>query len=326
MGEEAWRDFVVVAAARLLAAAVLPQPDGMLTAAPGRPSPPPDGYRYDPADPTPAVGGVRMVGTAPAGSTTPRWRPGRTCSPTPRAPLDSDLEVIGEVSAQIWFCSSCPYADVFVRLCDVDPGGKSWNVCDGLTSLAAADQVTAADVRLWPTATGSRPATGSGSRCPAVPSRGTPATPAPASRARPRPAWCPPTSPSTTTRSTRRRSSSRSGRLSRQARQARARSARSAGASRTGTRPRSGLLAQYPDRDSRSPSPSRALSEARTAFIDSRSPWANTSARPASQGPASTASARSWGSRPGWGRCSQTTLTPSGTFASRYSPGSDVSR
>ena len=68
------------------------------------------------------------------------------------APLESDVEVIGEVSAQIWFRSSLPHADVFVRLCDVDPGGKSWNVCDGLTSLSDADQVTAATVRLWPTA------------------------------------------------------------------------------------------------------------------------------------------------------------------------------
>ena len=67
-------------------------------------------------------------------------------------PLEFDVEVIGEVSAQIWFRSSLPRADVFVRLCDVDPDGKSWNICDGLTSLSDAGQVTAATVRLWPTA------------------------------------------------------------------------------------------------------------------------------------------------------------------------------
>jgi predicted acyl esterase len=54
--------------------------------------------------------------------------------------------------ALIWFRSSLKHADVFVRLCDVDPGGKSWNVCDGLTGLSTADQVTAATVRLWPAA------------------------------------------------------------------------------------------------------------------------------------------------------------------------------
>ena len=34
----------------------------------------------------------------------------------------ADTEVIGEVSAEIWFPSSRRHADVFVRLCDVDPG------------------------------------------------------------------------------------------------------------------------------------------------------------------------------------------------------------
>jgi hypothetical protein len=68
------------------------------------------------------------------------------------APLDTDVDVIGEVSAEIWFRSSLPYADVFVRLCDVDGKGRSTNVCDGLTSLTRADQTSCATVRLWPTA------------------------------------------------------------------------------------------------------------------------------------------------------------------------------
>jgi predicted acyl esterase len=37
------------------------------------------------------------------------------------AVLDGDVEVIGDVSAEIWFRSSRPSADVFVRLCDVRP-------------------------------------------------------------------------------------------------------------------------------------------------------------------------------------------------------------
>jgi putative CocE/NonD family hydrolase len=66
--------------------------------------------------------------------------------------LDQDVEVIGEVSAEIWFSSSLAHADVFVRLCDVDPDGRSWNVCDGLVSLTSADEPQCATVRLWPTA------------------------------------------------------------------------------------------------------------------------------------------------------------------------------
>jgi putative CocE/NonD family hydrolase len=68
------------------------------------------------------------------------------------AVLDEDVEVIGEVTAEIWFRSSLPWADVFVRLCDVDPRGRSHNVCDGLVSLTGADELTRVDVRLWATA------------------------------------------------------------------------------------------------------------------------------------------------------------------------------
>ena len=67
-------------------------------------------------------------------------------------PLDSPVEVIGELSAEIWFRSALPHADVFVRLCDVDPRGQSFNVCDGLVSLSGADSLQRAAVRLWPTA------------------------------------------------------------------------------------------------------------------------------------------------------------------------------
>jgi putative CocE/NonD family hydrolase len=66
--------------------------------------------------------------------------------------LDRDVEVVGEVSAEIWFRSSLPYADVFVRLCDVDPRGRSYNICDGLVSLAGADKLTRTTVPMWPTA------------------------------------------------------------------------------------------------------------------------------------------------------------------------------
>ncbi|HEV7421591.1 MAG TPA: CocE/NonD family hydrolase [Mycobacterium sp.] len=66
--------------------------------------------------------------------------------------LDTDVEVVGEASAEIFLRSSLPYADVFVRLCDVDAGGRSTNVCDGLIRLDGADRTVKAEVRLWPTA------------------------------------------------------------------------------------------------------------------------------------------------------------------------------
>ncbi|MFM9481229.1 CocE/NonD family hydrolase, partial [Streptomyces scabiei] len=66
-------------------------------------------------------------------------------------PLGEDLEIIGEISAQVWVRADRPSADVFVRLCDVDERGRSWNVTDDLVRIAT-DSVTRADLRLAPTA------------------------------------------------------------------------------------------------------------------------------------------------------------------------------
>jgi hypothetical protein len=113
----------------------------------------PDRYRYDPADPTPAVGGVRMRVSKKAGPVDNTKLEARQDVLTYTTPvLDHDVEIVGEVSAEIWFRSSLPYADVFVRLCEVDSHGRSRNICDGLTSLTGADETTEAVVRLWPTA------------------------------------------------------------------------------------------------------------------------------------------------------------------------------
>ncbi|MFD4603054.1 CocE/NonD family hydrolase [Streptomyces sp. NPDC058464] len=113
----------------------------------------PDGYSYDPANTTPAAGGVRLAFGMKAGwgDNTALEARGVLLTYTTSV-LDKDVEVVGEVSAEIFFRSSLPYADVFVRLCDVDGKGRSTNVCDGLVSLANADKTSPADVRLWPTA------------------------------------------------------------------------------------------------------------------------------------------------------------------------------
>jgi putative CocE/NonD family hydrolase len=66
--------------------------------------------------------------------------------------LEQDVEVIGNVHAEIWFRSSLRFADVFVRLCDVDERGRSTNICDGLVSVRDADSLRRVDVALWPTA------------------------------------------------------------------------------------------------------------------------------------------------------------------------------
>jgi uncharacterized protein len=103
------------------------------------------------------------------------------------AVLDHDVEVIGDVSAEIWFQSSLRYADVFVRLCDVDPRGLSYNVCDGLVSLTGADEIACATVRLWPTAYRFKRGHRIRVQVSSGASRATPATLAPANHSPPRP-------------------------------------------------------------------------------------------------------------------------------------------
>ncbi|MDQ7805376.1 CocE/NonD family hydrolase [Amycolatopsis sp. A133] len=150
MGEEAWRDFASWPPEGYAPQRFHLHADGTLTpdapggSAPGR-------YRYDPADPTPAAGGVRMA--PDAGRVDNAALEARTDVLTyTTVVLGEDVEVIGDVSAEIWFRSSLRFADVFVRLCDVGPDGRSVNVCDGLTSLRDAGDLAAVPVRLWPTA------------------------------------------------------------------------------------------------------------------------------------------------------------------------------
>ena len=124
----------------------------LLVDAPG-PSTGRSAYTYDPADPTPSSGGPLLsVGSGPKDNRALERRPDVLVFSTP--PLDGDVEVIGEVSAQIWFASDRPSADVFVRLCDVDARGRSRNVCDGIIGMRGAGAVTLAPVtvELWPTA------------------------------------------------------------------------------------------------------------------------------------------------------------------------------
>ena len=156
MGQEAWRDFDTWPPTGYEPQRFYLQPGGGLGAHPPDRSVP-DTYHYNPNDPTPAVGGVRMdVGRGirnPGGRHENSALEARTDVLTYTTDiLEHDLEVIGEVSAEIWFCSTLPYADVFVRLCDVDPKGRSYNVCDGLVSVSGADYPSCARVALWPTA------------------------------------------------------------------------------------------------------------------------------------------------------------------------------
>jgi putative CocE/NonD family hydrolase len=116
----------------------------------------PSTYRYDPARPTPALGGPTLLGSSkPVDNRPLERRPDVLVFTSP--PLAADLEVIGPVSAEVFLRSSRPHTDLIVRLCDVDEDGVSRNVCEGGLRLTPAhpadgDGVHRVAVDLWPTA------------------------------------------------------------------------------------------------------------------------------------------------------------------------------
>ena len=123
---------------------------------------PPDRYRYDPADPTPSLGGALF--NQNAGSRDDRAleaRPDVLTYTTP--PLAQAVEAVGRARLVLYVRSSRAHTDFFGRLCDVRPDGRSFNVSDGLCRLAPGVGETQADgslrltVALWPSAYRFRP-------------------------------------------------------------------------------------------------------------------------------------------------------------------------
>jgi uncharacterized protein len=110
------------------------------------------GLRYDPADPTPSVGG-RLMSLRAGGSqdnTAVEARADVLTFSTP--PLATAVEVAGVPVVRLHLSSDNPYHDLFVRLCDVDADGKSHNLTDQIVrsdpGQVAAGVVRAAEIPL----------------------------------------------------------------------------------------------------------------------------------------------------------------------------------
>jgi putative CocE/NonD family hydrolase len=116
----------------------------------------PDRYTYDPADPTPAVGGTSSMNSGPRDNRALEQRPDVLTYTS--EPMASPLVITGPVTAQLFAGSSRPHTDFFARLCDVDPGGKSVNITDGILRLTDATETPQpVTIDLWPTAHQFRP-------------------------------------------------------------------------------------------------------------------------------------------------------------------------
>ncbi len=91
-------------------------------------------FQYDPANPTPTLGGRNLF--LKAGPCDQRPIEGRSDVVVfSTEPLTKDVEVTGHVRAQILFASEQQDTDVVVRLSDVYPDGRSILIVDGIRRL-----------------------------------------------------------------------------------------------------------------------------------------------------------------------------------------------
>jgi len=114
-------------------------------------------YLYDPADPTPSLGGPVLLAREPVVDNRALEARADVLTFT-TAPLPSLVEAIGPVRVEICVRASSPFFDLFARVCDVDGSGASRNVCDALARVApgrfeaTAEGVTRVAFDLWPIA------------------------------------------------------------------------------------------------------------------------------------------------------------------------------
>lgn len=101
----------------------------------------PDSYVFDPNDPVPTCGGNLLL------------PPQYTAGPVEQRPvlerrdvlvytsdvLEEDLEIAGPVTATLWASTSGPDTDWIVKLCDVHPDGRTFNLCDGVIRASLRD-------------------------------------------------------------------------------------------------------------------------------------------------------------------------------------------
>ncbi|HEY0814041.1 MAG TPA: CocE/NonD family hydrolase [Pseudonocardia sp.] len=93
-------------------------------------------FRYDPADPTPSVGGRLLTDAGVRDNRALAARADVLSFTTP--PLASALVIAGTPTVVLEHTAEPPHADVFVRLCDVAPDGRAANVADGMLRRAQA--------------------------------------------------------------------------------------------------------------------------------------------------------------------------------------------
>jgi putative CocE/NonD family hydrolase len=123
-------------------------PGGKLAETEPPPEAEPSSFVYDPTRPTPAIGG-RVINPSIGGYRDNRKLEARSDVLTfTSAPLVEPLDVIGNPSTVLAHQTDNPYADLFVRLCEVREDGRSVNLSDGFRRLEPEQSSGTVTVRL----------------------------------------------------------------------------------------------------------------------------------------------------------------------------------
>lgn len=111
-------------------------------------------YLYDPANPTPAIGGPLLSTTKPVVNNSVLEARNDTLTFTTDV-LNQDTDILGTAKITLFVSSDRPTSDIFVRLNRVDKNNQSTNITDGITRLqfdANAQAPKQVELSLWPTA------------------------------------------------------------------------------------------------------------------------------------------------------------------------------
>jgi len=111
------------------------QPAHRLSEVPPDASAPPSTFTFDPADPTPTIGGRLLSAEGGYRNDTRLALRGDVLDFT-GDPLAADLHLVGSPVVELAHSCDNPYNDLFVRVSEVDPQGRSTNVSDGYVRLA----------------------------------------------------------------------------------------------------------------------------------------------------------------------------------------------
>jgi putative CocE/NonD family hydrolase len=139
-GTRQWRELPEWPPAGAAPATWYLQPGGGLAAQPqdGSGGETSTSFRYDPADPTPSVGGRIMSMTTGGSRNNARLEARADVLTFSTAPLRAPVQAGGTPSVRLYLTSDNAYCDIFARLCDVDERGLSRNLTDQIVRLTPA--------------------------------------------------------------------------------------------------------------------------------------------------------------------------------------------